>query len=131
MSTSFLVGFLMGVLICLICSYVKMHDYYPSRLPPDRQCVEFKNGTISFEGYPSFQDVPCKIEVYHRYTYSYNDRCHSVEHHAEIRRYRLKIPLPADIYTSGECYFKTTDSDGVKGTVYIGSQNMLIERGLL
>lgn len=129
MSTSFLVGFLMGVLICLICSYVKMHDYYPSRLPPDRQCIEFKNGIISFDGYPSFQDVPCKIEVCHRYTYSYDDRCHSVEYHVETRRYRLQTPLPADICMSGECYFETVDSDGVKCTVYVGSQKTLIEGG--
>lgn len=121
-------GLLLGVLICCIL-FIYANVFYrrkPRVLPPERQKVEYKDGTLSIDGCPGYQDIPCRIEIYHTYRYCYNERLRVVEDHTEIRRYCLNLPMPVSMFTQ-RYGFRITDSDGIKSLVYVGSVNTLVQ----
>lgn len=125
----FLNGLLLGMLIgCLLIIYANTVRPRPHRLPRDCQRIECKNGTVSFDGRPGYQNIPCRIEICHTYRYGYDKRLRVIEDHAEIRRYCLDVPLPVSA-CSPSLFFKVVDSDGVSSMAYIGSQNTLIQGG--
>lgn len=125
----FLNGLLLGILMCcmlFIYANSRHRKRRPRLLPPEHQRVEYKDGTISFYGRPGYQDIPCRIEIYHTYRYGYNANLRVVEEHSEIRRYCLNLPLPLALCTS-DLFYKIIDSDGVSCMAYIGSQNTLVQ----
>ena len=125
----FVNGFLLGVLVCcilLIYANIFYKKKRPPMLPPERKKIERKYGTLSFDDFPGYQDVPCQIEIYHTYRYGYNENLSVVEDHTEIRRYCLNLPMPVTLFTK-RYGFRITDSDGIKNMVYIGSTNTLVQ----
>lgn len=125
----FVNGLLLGILMCCIL-FIYANSLYrrkrPCALPPDHQEIEYKDGMISFDGRPGYQNIPCRIEIYHTYRYCYNERLRVVKEHSEIRRYCLDLPLPLAAIAS-DLFFKVVDSDGVSSMAYVGTQNTLVQ----
>lgn len=62
----FLNGLLLGLLImCVFIIYANANRPKKKvrRLPRDHHSIEYKNGTLSFDGMPGYQNIPCRIEI--------------------------------------------------------------------
>lgn len=125
----FLNGLLLGLLImCVLIIYANANrpKRKVCRLPRDHHSIEYKNGTLSFDGMPGYQNIPCRIEIYHSFRYSYDARCRVQEEHTTLRRYKLNLPLPPIVKAAKDIY-KIIDSDGICLLAYIGAQDTLIQ----
>lgn len=122
-------GLLLGLLsCCVLIIYANARKPRRCKLPHDRHWKEEHNGTVSFQDMPGFQNIPCLIEIYHTSRWEYDERTRPVEHHTEIRRYRLGLVLPAALITlDKKLYYRVVDSDGVALAAYIGASDTLIQ----
>lgn len=121
-------GLLLGAFVCCIFFYyIDTKTPGLCKLPDDRLWREEHNGTVSFQDIPGFQNIPCLIEIYHTSRWGYDERTRPVEHHTEIRRYKLSVILPAALVAMNRTFYNIIDSDGVSMAVYIGSTDTLIQ----
>jgi hypothetical protein len=125
----FVNGLLSGLLFCcILVIYANAIRPRKSRnLPADRHWTEYKDGSVSFAELQGFQNIPCRIEIYHTSRWSYNERVQPIEKHTEVRRYKLNVVLPTALTTLDKTFFKLIDSDGVALAAYIGSSDTLIQ----
>lgn len=124
----FMNGLLLGTLVCcILLIYANARKPKRRRLPRDRHWKEEHCGTVTFEEIPGFQNIPCTIEVYHTSRWGYDERTRPVEHHTEIRRYKLAVILPTALMALDKTFFRIVDSDGISLAAYIGSTDTLIQ----
>lgn len=130
----FLSGILTGLLLAFglaLCVFISADGVFkscPRLIPPKRTRIERKRGNVSFYGMPGYQNIPCHIDIFHRYEHGFDKNMHVIKDHIEIRRYTLDLPLPA-LYRDAKLYHKVIDSDNVKSLAYFGAQNTLIQGG--